>query len=117
MATDLKSIIPNANAAELELVARYAMREEDPRRERAFTAFAATGLPHRRLEGWRWSDFRAALPVLEASETNAATDPFADIEGPVIAVNASSYAVPTALPEGVRILEKGDVGAFAAAES
>lgn len=116
MATDLKSIIPNANAAELELVARYAMRGEDPRRERAFSAFAASGLPHRRMEAWRWSDFRAALPQLEAPEGAGAVDPFSALSGPVIEIGASRYTLPTTLPAGLRLIERADADAFAPAE-
>lgn len=116
MATDLKSVIPNANAAELELVARYAMRGEDPRRERAFSAFAATGLPHRRMEAWRWSDFRAALPALEAPEGAGAVDPFSALSGPVIEIGASQYKLTGALPAGLRLIERADADVFAPAE-
>ncbi|MCI4646329.1 MAG: SufD family Fe-S cluster assembly protein [Hyphomonadaceae bacterium] len=116
MATDLKSIITNANTTELELVARYAMRGEDPRRERAFSAFAATGLPHRRMEAWRWSDFRAALPMLEAPKGTPNADPFAALQGPVIEINASRYILPSDLPVGLRILERPDADAFSRAE-
>ncbi len=116
MATDLKSIIPNANAAELELVARYAMRGEDPRRERAFSAFAASGLPHRRMEAWRWSDFRAALPALEAPEGAGAVDPFSALSGPLIEISASQYKLPSELPAGMRLIERADADVFAPAE-
>lgn len=116
MATDLKSIIPNANAAELELVARYAMRGEDPRRERAFSAFAVTGLPHRRMEAWRWSDFRAALPALEAPEGAGAVDPFSALSGPVIEISASQYKLTGTLPAGLRLMERADADVFAPAE-
>lgn len=31
-------------------------------RAKAFDAFAATGMPHRRMEAWKWTDLRAVLP-------------------------------------------------------
>ncbi|MCA8887510.1 MAG: Fe-S cluster assembly protein SufD [Parvularculaceae bacterium] len=34
---------------------------DDAMRAHAFARFAAARLPHRRIEGWRWSDFNAAL--------------------------------------------------------
>ncbi|WP_137390530.1 Fe-S cluster assembly protein SufD [Rhodoligotrophos defluvii] len=33
----------------------------DKQREAGYSAFAATGLPHRRIEEWRWTDLRRAL--------------------------------------------------------
>lgn len=32
-----------------------------PARAKAFEAFAMTGMPHRRMEAWKWTDLRAAL--------------------------------------------------------
>lgn len=114
--TELRDLIPNANAAELELVARYAMLPEDARRERAFTAFAATGLPHRRMEAWKWSDFKAALNVLEAPDQGAADDPFAALDAPVIRIDTGRIDVPTDLPDGLRLFTKEEAQAFGGAE-
>lgn len=113
----LRDRIPNANAAELELVARYAMLPEDPRRERAFTAFSETGLPHRRLEAWKWSDFKAGLATLEAPATGAAANPFAEgDDAPTIVFAAGRATVSSALPNGVTIREAAAPEAFGAAE-
>jgi hypothetical protein len=77
--TALRDLIANPNAAELELIARYGMLPEDARRERAFEAFAKGGLPHRRVEGWHWTDFKAALPVIESpSDPGTSGRPAAD---------------------------------------
>lgn len=65
--SDLKDKFRNPGAAELELIARYAMLPESGQRERAFEAFASTGLPHRRMEAWKWTDFKANLKSVEAS--------------------------------------------------
>lgn len=116
MADALRDLIADPNAAELELIARYAMLGEDPRRERAFAAFAETGLPHRRLEAWKWTDFRAALPALESPGQAAADDPFASL-GPVhITVSASEIAVRAELPAGLTVHERTEPDAFGAAE-
>lgn len=114
--TDLREMIPNATAAELELVARYAMLPEDGRRERAFQAFAANGLPHRRMEAWKWTDFKAALPQLEAPKAKATDDPFADAPAYRIHVDQGRFARDGEPPAGVRIFEKTDTQSFGAAE-
>ncbi|MEL6566845.1 MAG: SufD family Fe-S cluster assembly protein [Pseudomonadota bacterium] len=112
----LRDAIPNANPAELELIARYAMLPEDPRRERSFSAFSETGLPHRRLEAWKWTDFKAGLPALEGSKAKAAADPFAEIEACRIHVASGAVTPPAAWPKGLNVFEKTDAQAFGAAE-
>lgn len=114
--SDLRKMIPNANAAELELVARYAMLPEDGRRERAFQAFAASGLPHRRMEAWKWTDFKAALPELASPKSKAADDPFADVPAFKIHIDQGRFAYDGEPPAGVRIFEKTDTESFGAAE-
>lgn len=114
--TDLKDLIPNANAAELALAATYGALPQDARRARAFEAFAASGLPHRRMEAWKWSDFKAGLPQLDIPETQAGRDPFGHIEAPVISVSGGRITLPDRLPDGVRVHEQADAQAFAGAE-
>ncbi|MBU6320349.1 MAG: SufD family Fe-S cluster assembly protein [Alphaproteobacteria bacterium] len=57
------------------LLARLEAIDPTPSRLRAREAFARTGLPHRRIEGWRWSDVRAALsrPPSAGGEATPAT--------------------------------------------
>ena len=113
---DLKELIPNANAAELELVAQYGALPEDARRERAFAAFAETGLPHRRMEAWKWTDFKAKLPAIEAPEGGARPDPFETIDGPVIRFGPGGMEKSETLPEGLNLFVKDEAQAFGAAE-
>lgn len=113
---ELRSRLPNPNAAELELVARYAMLPDDARRERSFTAFSQTGLPHRRMEAWKWSDFKARLAVLEAGANAAAPDPFEDIDACRISISGGRVSLPTSWPENVNAFEKTEAQAFGAAE-
>ena len=117
MSTALRDLIANPNAAELELVARYAMLPEDARRERAFEAFAKGGLPHRRIEGWHWSDFKAALQVIETpAGAGAMEDPLPADGALVFAFTPTGFTWPEDLPEGIRVLAKPEAQAFGASE-
>ena len=115
MKTALRDLIPNPTAAELELVARYAMLPEDARRERAFSGFAKNGLPHRRMERWKWTDFKQALPSVEAVTSTAASDPLAGIDAARFEFDGTDARVPD-LPKGVRIIEKAEPLAIDGAE-
>lgn len=115
MTATLKELIRDPTVAELELVARYAGLKADPRRERLFEAFAKTGLPHRRIEGWRWSDFRAAVKTLDASKMPPAADPLAG-EVATLRFTPAGYTAPKSLPPGLRLLPKDEVQAAGGAE-
>ena len=115
MTATLKELIRDPTVAELELVARYAGLKADPRRERLFEAFAKTGLPHRRIEGWRWSDFRAAVKTLDAPKTPPAADPLAG-GAATLRFTPAGCTAPKSLPPGLRLLPKDDVQAAGGAE-
>ncbi len=51
----------NPSPYEARLREEFAARGDAAGSESAWNAFAAAGLPHRRLEGWRWTDLRGAL--------------------------------------------------------
>ena len=116
MSTALKDMIRNPTVAELELVARYASLKADPRRERLFEAFAQTGLPHRRNEEWRWSDFKAAVGALDASATPPVADPLAADDLATLKFTPQGYEAPSSLPAGLRLLPKEEVQAMSGAE-
>ncbi|MFN3910764.1 SufB/SufD family protein [Hyphomonas sp.] len=116
MSTALKDLIRNPTVAELELVARFAALKADPRRERLFEAFALTGLPGRRLEGWRWTDFKAAVTSLDAAKAAPVRDPLAREAVATLRFAPSGHVAPAALPPGLRLLEKDDVQAMSGAE-
>ena len=59
MAAGLKDMPERALSAQLQ--ATFSASKADPVRLAAFERFQKTGLPHRRVEGWRWSDLNAAL--------------------------------------------------------
>ena len=115
MSTALRDLIPNPTAAELELVARYAMLPEDARRERAFSGFAMNGLPHRRMERWKWTDFKQALPSVEAVKSSVASDPLTGIDAVRFVFDGTDVRIPD-LPKGVRIIEKAEPLAIDGAE-
>ena len=81
-----QSLLINPTAFEAGLEAAFAARgETDAARRAAFGRFAASGFPHRRIEGWRWSDFRAALRKIDAGGKGADAaiippSPFAALE-------------------------------------
>lgn len=116
MTTALRDFIRNPTAAELELVARYGMQPEDARRERAFLAFAETGLPHRRMEAWKWSDFKASLKSLDRPKQAAIPDPLPHDGALVFRFTPSGFAYPKTLPSGISMLAKREVQAFSSAE-
>ncbi|WOR13639.1 SufD family Fe-S cluster assembly protein [Hyphomonas sp. FCG-A18] len=114
---DIRDKFANPNAAELELIARYAMLPEDGRRKRAFDAFAATGLPHRRMEAWKWTDFKAALKAVEASEKPAYTQALPSAEEAVmIRFKAGGVELPEALPKGIKLHRRDEAQALGDAE-
>jgi len=115
--TALKDLIRNPTVAELELVARFAALKADPRRERLFEAFAQTGLPGRRTEGWRWTDFKAAVASLDAPKAAPARDPLARDGLATLRFAPAGFTAPSSLPAGLRLVAKEDVQAMSGAEA
>jgi Fe-S cluster assembly protein SufD len=116
VSTALKDLIRNPTVAELELVARYAALKADARRERLFEAFAQTGLPGRRAENWRWSDFKTAVGQLDTPKAPPARDPLARDGVSTLRFTPAGFVSPASLPAGVRLLAKEDVQAMGGAE-
>jgi Fe-S cluster assembly protein SufD len=114
--TALRDMIANPTTAELELVARYGMQPEEPRRERLFQAFSKTGLPHRRLEAWKWTDFKAALQGLDRPSNPSARDPIPHEGALVFKFSPDGYFPPDHIPNGLNVFEKDDVQAMGSAE-
>ncbi|MHA7900014.1 MAG: SufB/SufD family protein [Henriciella sp.] len=112
----LKEKFRNPGTAELELIARYAMLPESGQRERAFEAFAETGLPHRRMEAWKWTDFRAALKQVEASAQGSQCAPLPAFEHPVIEFTPEGVTLPDALPDGIKLHPRDEAQALGNAE-
>ena len=116
MTTALRDLISNPNTAELELIARYGMQPEDPRRERLFEAFAQTGLPTRRMEAWKWTDFKAALSALDRPASQSASDPLASDDALCFCFSPDGFEYPKDLPEGIHLFVKPEPQALGSAE-
>ena len=114
---DIRDKFRNPGPAELELIARYAMLPENGQRERAFDAFAATGLPHRRMEAWKWTDFKAALKSVEASKASAAFEALPSGDHSVIEFSAGGVKLPTNLPEGIKLHPRDQAQSLGNAEN
>jgi Fe-S cluster assembly protein SufD len=112
----LKDKFRNPDAVELELIARYAMLPESNQRERAFEAFAETGLPHRRMEAWKWTDFKAALKQIEASDQASQCAPLPAHDAPVIVFSPTGVSLPESLPEGLKLHPREQAQALGNAE-
>jgi len=68
----------------------------DQRRERALRNFRLAGIPHRRVEEWKYTDLRAALdapqePALADHAPGPLRDPFAAITGPRLVMNDGCF--------------------------
>lgn len=113
----LSDLFRNPNPAELELAERYARLPSNGQRERNFEAFALTGLPHRRIEAWKYSDLRNALQKLpEAQQGPRETSPFEKLNVVELRFDARGFHAPAVLPKGMRLIEKEEPQALAGAE-
>lgn len=88
-------------------------------REAALAAFAATGLPHRRVEAWKYTDLRGALreaaePAVKPNEAERhvalkAASPFAGLGAVTLSfVNGHLAMTEGAAPAGVSITSLAD---------
>src|SRR5882672_4704113 len=87
MATPASALHPPRSPEETTLAESFAKFPADESRRSAFEAFAKEGLPHRRMEGWRWSDVRNALkqaPAEKDARGTFADDIFRPLGGPEI---------------------------------
>jgi len=113
----LKDKFRNPGPVELELITRYAMLPESSQRERAFIAFAESGLPHRRMEAWKWTDFKTAVQAVEAPAQTSNFAPLPNGDAPVIELSATSLRLPDQLPAGIKLHLREDAQAFGDAEN
>src|SRR4051794_34144739 len=73
------------NAAEQQLAAEWAATRARfpgpaPLREAAFERFAAAGLPHRRIEEWKYTDLRALMREAKPLAARLEATAFAQIK-------------------------------------
>src|SRR5450432_1753267 len=84
-------------------------------RSDALSAFMREGLPHRRLERWKYTDFRArfggGLSLARGSETEVPPDLFDGLSGHRVVIadgQVRSSPNPEDLPDGVEIIRLAD---------
>lgn len=112
----LKDKFRNPGPVELELIARYAMLPESGQRERAFSAFAETGLPHRRMEAWKWTDFKAAISAVEAPANANIAPALSTGQAAVIEFAGTQVTLPETLPNGIKLHPRENAQALGDAE-
>ncbi|GAB4524974.1 MAG: Fe-S cluster assembly protein SufD [Amphiplicatus sp.] len=101
------SLLINPTAMEAGLMAAARARALAPEQAAAFEAFARTGLPHRRMEGWKWTDLkqalRAELPLADGETAVIAPSSFAGVDAFEIAVMNGAAEWPDDAPAGVQV--------------
>lgn len=103
----MSNITPLKTEAEQALIAQGA--HVAPDRKAAFARYVESGLPHRRVEAYHYTDLRALLksapPPAKAGATVALTSPLADIDAHVITLVDGRYdaSLSGAMPQGVTL--------------
>jgi Fe-S cluster assembly protein SufD len=107
-----ENLLPENFAPEstISLTSRDGWLEE--RRARAMHAFQAAGIPHRRVEEWKYSDLRNALEAERGARSILESrDPFAAIDGPRLIIRDGSFEVPPiSMPDNVEVLDLAALG-------
>ncbi len=111
-----RTLLINPTAMEAGLIAAAEARKLPPARRAAFEAFARTGLPHKRIEGWKWTDLKAALraPIDTPQADNDVIAPsiFGAVKPFEITIMNGEAEWPADVPKGVSVSTVGaDEGA------
>ena len=116
--TTLTELLKDPTPSEINFAERYSKLGYSGQRERNFEAFAATGLPTRRVEAWKWSDLRFALSAsVDPADISLPDTPFATIEDAVtIRFAADGIELPEVIPAGLSITTKDAGNALPGAE-
>jgi Fe-S cluster assembly protein SufD len=108
-----ENLLPESFAPEALLPSRSTWLKE--RRARALQAFQAGGIPHRRVEEWKYSDLRNALEA-ERGATNdvialPSRDPFAAIPGPRFIIRDGKLeASADSAPDNIEVVDLASLG-------
>jgi Fe-S cluster assembly protein SufD len=101
------AVLINPTAFEAGLLAAARARALEGPRLAALERFSKTGMPHRRLEAWKWTDLRAALrgdlTSAEAANDVIAPSLFGGLGAFEITIMNGAAEWTGAAPEGVRI--------------
>ena len=100
--------------AERDLSERFDRLPKSGVRADLFDAFAQTGLPHRRMEAWKWSDFRASVGDLK---TGGKSRKPLRVEGGIeVRFTGDEISIPDDLPDGLNMFVKTEAQGFGDAE-
>lgn len=115
----LASLFKNPSDVDLEFADRYARLPASGQRERNFEAYAASGLPTRRVEAWKWSDLRGALPKIPVGSDGRLPDnPFNGLDDvTVFRFGKDGLTMPSGLPDGLAITQQANGSALPGAEA
>lgn len=115
--TEVRSWFSDPTTAELQLIERYGKLPGDARRQRAFEAFARSGLPHKRMEQWKWTDVRGELKSVEKGFGSQPALISPPEDALVLRFNGREWEVPEDTQNGVRLFKKETSQALGNAES
>jgi len=102
--------LTQANTKDSDDHGRSALAAGGLTRTEAMARFERTGLPHRRLEGWRWSDFRQEPRGALAHEAGAEpADPFEGYSGALLTLSAQGWALAEGEQGGLIAVGRPDV--------
>lgn len=103
------ALIQNPTPFEANVLSAYSARSApNEAQAAAMDRFAQQRLPHRRIEGWKWTDFNAALRSIEPADKAKADiviepSPFAALEPLELRIVDGRIQVPAeGFPEGVQ---------------
>lgn len=106
-----ENLLPESFAPEATWPSRSAWLEE--RRTRAMQVFQTSGIPHRRVEEWKYSDLRNALDAerSEAKEILPSRDPFAAIARPRLVIQDGRLeASSISLSDNIEVIDLAALG-------
>ena len=101
----MTSLLINPTAFEAGLATVFGDDPVHPARRAAFEAFQRSGLPHRRMEEWRWTDMRRALsnPIGFGDLGGSDSVRFQSLSPFVISVDAHGGHWNGDVPAGVKV--------------
>ncbi|WP_084418974.1 SufB/SufD family protein [Henriciella litoralis] len=115
--TTLAPTIKDPTTAEQQLVDLYRSLPESEQRTELFEAFAKIGLPSRRLERWKWTDFRRALEGLQATDQAPKETLALPVDAIRLSFDGAKWTWPDGEIDGLHIHSKSSPQPFGEADA
>ncbi|RIJ26181.1 Fe-S cluster assembly protein SufD [Henriciella barbarensis] len=109
--------LKNPSEAERQLTDLFSQQKPEASQKAAFEAFTRSGLPHRRMEQWKWTDVRQAVSRLATVDTAADTSIELPSDAIELRFDGSAWTIPDKLSEGLKIFAKSGGHDFAQADA